>query len=181
METRNSISLQTMGLLGGIAIVISALSLFALHAYASAADLNQSNAIATTTVTYLVAAGASTTEVYDSYGGGVGEPNASDNAVLFTQFAASSTSSVLAIQLQYSQNAIDWYSDNLLQGGINSTTTPTYNLGTSNSYVWTAAGTATTSKVLTVPTPVRYVRAVYSVTGANAAVYKVIIAKKQQP
>lgn len=177
MRNANNLKLAAAILFIAVASVFLA---FVYTVRANPSDLNLSNAVATTTVTYLTAAGASTTETYDSYGGGVGEPNASEKAVLFTNFAASSTSSVLAIKVQYSQNGIDWFDDNLMES-TNSTTTPLYNLGTSNSYTWTAIGTATSSKTITIPTPTRYVRAVYSVTGANAAVYKVIIAKKEQP
>lgn len=160
--------------------VLVLLSLFVVRARANPSDLNQSNALATTTVSYLTAGATTVTETYDSYGGGVGEPNASEHAVLFTNFAASSTSSVLAVKLQYSMNGIDWFDDNLMES-TNSTSTPVYNMGVSNSYTWTAVGTATSSKTIEVPTPTRYVRAQYTVTGANAAIWKVIIAKKEQP
>lgn len=169
------------GILGACIVIAAALSLFVFRVHANPSDLNQSNALATTTLSFLTAGSTIVTETYDSYGGGVGEPNASESAVLLTNFTASSTSSVLAIKLQYSQNNIDWFDDNLLQTSLNSTTSPLYNLGTNNSYTWTALGTTVASKAITVPTPVRYVRAVYTVTGANAAVYKVIIAKKEQP
>lgn len=161
-------------------VLIIAFFAMALKAHANPSDLNLSNTTATTTVSYLTAAGASTTETYDTYQGGVGDPNASESAVLFTQYAASSSSAILAIRIQYSQNGIDWYDDNLTASTLGTTTQP-YNVGVANSFTWAAVNTATSSKAITIPTPTRFVRASYSVTGANAAVYKVIIAKKEQP
>ncbi len=173
-------NLSLIGLFAALVLIGSVCTLFALKAHANPSDLNLSNTTATTTVSFVVVGTATSTETYDSYGGGVGEPNASDGATLFVQMAASSTSSVLGIQLQYSQNGIDWFDDDLLQL-TNATTTQATNVAVANSYTWKAAGTATTSKAFNVPTPTRYVRAVISATGANAAVWKVIIAKKQQP
>lgn len=154
---------------------LAGLAFYAFNATASAVDLNQSNASATTTVTYLTPGTATSTQTYDSYGGGVGDPNASTNAVMLLQFAASSTSSVLNINVQYSMNGIDWYSDNL--GAATSST----GINVQNSYTWTAAGTATSSKAITIPTPVRYSRAVIGILGAGGAVYSNIVAQKTQP
>lgn len=157
-----------------LAIAVGTL-MYAYAAKADAADLNQTNTVATTTVAYLAPGLATSTQTYDSYAGGVGDPNASDSAVLLLQFAASSTSSVLNINVQYSMNGIDWYGDNL--GAATSST----GINLPNVYAWTAAGTATTSRAISIPTPVRFSRAVIGITGASGAVYGNIVVKKQQP
>lgn len=152
------------------------LTVFATTVRANPSDLNTtSTSAATTSPTYIIPGTATSTLTYDSYNDGIGDPNASESAVLLLQTAASSTSSVFTVALQYSQNGIDWYQDNLM-----ATTTST-NIGTAQTYTFTAAGTATTGRAITVPTPTRYVRAVTSVAGANAAVWGQIVAKKQQP
>lgn len=151
------------------------LGMFTLQTRAAAPDFNVvSTAAATTTVAYITPGTATTTLTYDSLF------TASDQAVLFTQFAASSTSSVLNITAQYSQDGIDWYGDNLLVS-TNSTSTPAKSIQIGNTYTWLAAGTATTSKAVFIPTPTRYTRVQYSMTGANGAVWGSMVAKKQQP
>lgn len=176
-------TLKRSSLLFGAALLAVILVVFAtfsvLRARANPSDINQTNVTATTTITY-VTSGGTATETYDSYASGVSDPNASDSAVLLTAFTASSTSSVLAIKIQYSMNGIDWYDDNLFQ--IDSaSSTQAFGIGTPNSFTWTAAGTATAYKAIIVPTPTRYMRAVYTLSGANAGLWKSIIAKKQQP
>lgn len=149
------------------------LGIFTFRANASAPDFNVVNtAAATTTVAYITPGTATTTLTYDSLFA------ASDQAVLLTQFAASSTSSVLNITMQYSQDGIDWYGDNLLVS-TNSTSTPAKSIQIGNTYTWTAAVTATTSKAIFIPTPTRYTRVQYSMTGAAGAVWGSMVAKKQ--
>lgn len=160
-----------------LAIVAVGLLIFGytLRAHASAPDFNQtSTAAATTTLSYIGIGTGTTTLAYDSMFTG------SDSAVLLTQFTASSTSSVLNIGVEYSQDGIDWYSDDLLTS-LNSTTTPIKSIQVANTYSWTAAGTARTSKAIEIPTPTRYMRATYSMTGAAGAVWGSIVSKKQQP
>lgn len=163
--------------IGGI-VCAAALLLAAVGftpARAASPDFNVvSTAAATTTVSYMTAGTATTTLTYDSLYTG------SDSAVLLTQFAASSTSSVLNITVQYSQDGIDWYGDNLMVL-TNSTSTPAKSIQIGNTYTWLAASTATTSKAVLIPTPARYSRIQYSMTGAAGAVWGQMVAKKQQP
>lgn len=132
-------------------------------------------AVSTTTPSYMTAGTATTTLVFDSYIPGVNK--ISDEATLLVQNVASSTSSILNIAIQYSQDGIDWYSDN---GSVASSTNP-LPIQTANSYTWTAAGTATTSKALFLQTPVRFTRAVFTVPAGAAAggVWAQIVAARQ--
>lgn len=120
-------------------------------------------ATATSSVSFMNAGNATTTLTLDAYSSG--GPKADDRATLFVQNAASSTSSILNIAIQYSQDSIDWYSDNM---SVASSSNP-LQIQTANTYTWTAAGTATSSKALVVMTPVRYVRAVFTVPIGAAA------------
>lgn len=150
-------------------------SLFGLTTHAAAPDFNSvSTAAATTSLTYITPGTATTTLTYDSLFTG------SDQAVLLTQLTASSTSSVLNITAQYSQDGIDWYGDNLIES-VNSTSTPAKSIQVGNTYTWLAASTALTSKAIFIPTPTRFTRIQYSMTGAAGGVWGQMVAKKQQP
>lgn len=149
-----------------------------------------SSATATGTVSYMTPGTATTTLTLDSYYvNSAGTPTKADSAVLLTQFTGSSTSSVLGIALEYSQDGIDWYSDAL--NSNNSTTTPgVWNISTRNAYSWTfsntqtiggAGGTlATTTRAVNIQTPTRFVRAVYSITGANGAIWEQFVPAKER-
>lgn len=120
-------------------------------------------ATATSSVAYMTAGTATSTLTIDS--NAPGQPFVTDQMALLIQNVASSTSSILNIAIQYSQDGIDWYSDN---GTVVATSTP-FQIQVADTYTWTAAGTATTSKALFVRTPTRFVRAVFSVPAGAAA------------
>lgn len=142
-------------------------------------DIITSNTTATTTLSYLTAGNNIVTYTYDSYGGGVADPNATDQAAALIQFTASSTSSVLSWNYQFSQNGVDWYDDNT---SFLATTTATSTMTQRQGYTWTAAGTAVALKAVELPaTPTRFVRMIFYTTGANAGVWATFIAQKQQP
>lgn len=147
---------------------------------------------ATTTVAYVGIGLATSTVTYDAYNiSGTNEPTTgvvsdTDSASLLVQFAGSSTSAVLNISYEFSQDGIDWYRDST---SISTSTIPE-NVNLANSLSWTFTGTpsggiagtvATTSRIFTVLTPTRYVRAVFSLTGAAGAVWAQFVPKKQQP
>jgi hypothetical protein len=144
-------------------------------------------ATATTSPVFLVDGTSTSTLTYDTYTGG--NNYLADKAVLAMQFAGSSTSAVLGINLEYSQDGIDWYQNDLNSGA---TTTRAINLQPRTSYSWTFASTtiggilptttntATSTKVLFIDTPLRYVRAVFSISGANGAIWGQIIPIKQK-
>lgn len=138
------------------------------------------SATATTSPTFLTTAATSTIVTFDTYSqtgvvGAGGSTQAADKAALNIQFAASSTSSVLLTTLEYSQDGIDWYTDDAITPA-----SPTlFNISSPNVYSWTAAGTATSSKTIIIPTPERYVRAKMSISGAAGAVWAQIVSQKQ--
>src|SRR4051812_45173783 len=71
-----------------------------------------SNVTATTSVTYFTTGTATTTlTTLDAYASTSGR--AADNSVLLIQMAASSTSSVLQGKVEYSQDGIDWYDNDI--------------------------------------------------------------------
>lgn len=142
------------------------------------------SATATTTVQYFVAGSTATTTMvtFDTYSntgvsGGGGSTQASDKASLLIQLAASSTSSILRAQVQYSQDGIDWYGDSVFTPA----TDGLQNVSVDNLYSWTAGGTATTSKLINISAPLRYVRANFRMEGANGAVWAAIQPQKQNP
>ena len=151
-------------------------SFFANYAASSAA---------TTTVSYLKYGVGTSTLSFDAQ---TGTSQAMDSATLLTQFAGSSTASVLNISFEYSQDGIDWYKNRLSES---TTTAPNIDLNVPNSYQWTfastsalagAAGTiATSTRIINVSTPTRFVRAVYTLTSTsqNGAVWAQFIGKRQ--
>lgn len=174
-----------LGVIAVIAASLLLLGLFGVSAKAAAPDFNQvSTAAATSTLSYMGVGTATTTLVYDSMYTG------SDSAVLLTQLTASSSSTVLNTTVEYAQNntidcvatptACDWYADNLLES-YNSTTSPVKAIQVANSYSWTAVSSTRASKAIVIPTPTRYTRVTYSLTGAAGGVWGSIVAKKQQP
>lgn len=146
-------------------------------------------ATATTSVTYMSAGNATTTLQYDSYT--AGNPTAAQNATLFVQFAGSSTASTLKINLEYSQDGIDWYQDGgTFSSSEYASSTKSFDVSTVNQYTFQFASstvglvttpTATSSRAINVPTPTRFLRAIFSIpVGSSAgAVWPQIIPAKQ--
>lgn len=159
--------------------ILSLLSAFLIvrisHANPAAFSTGVQTAAATTSPAYMgIGTGTSTLTYNSSISGNPLKP---DSSALLIQFAASSTSAVLNISIQYSQDGIDWYNDNI-SNNVATTTIP-INLSVASSYTWKAAGTATTGVIINVPTPTRYVRAVSSLTGAAGAVWEQFVPNKQ--
>lgn len=105
-------------------------------------------------------------------------PTAADNATLAIQFRAPQSTTVLTGALQYSDDNVDWYGDNLI---ALSTTTSNATLDVARTFTLTASGAATTSRAISIQTPTRYVRVVFSVTAGSAtsSVWATFIPKKQ--
>ena len=164
-------------------IIAGIVGFIGILAFASVSSANPSffpptvqTGAATTSVAYLAAGSGNTTLIFDSYTT-TGSTYKTDKATLLLQTAASSTSSVFNVSFQFSQDGIDYYADNLDQGA---TTTTSRNISLANSYVWTAAGTATSSKAISITTPTRYVKAIVSVSGAAGAVWQQIVPVKEK-
>lgn len=123
----------------------------------------QSTASATSSVTYMTPGTATTTLTFDSYASSI---NLGQNDVtLLVQATGSSTSAIINTSIEYSQDGIDWYQNNL---SPLATTTQTLPIATPNSYTWTLT-TARQGKAILLEAPVRYVRATFTNTGANAS------------
>ncbi len=160
----------------------------------------QAGSVATTTPSLMTAGTATTTIVYDSYAllGTNQFPGQkqdyTDSSTLLIQFSASSTTSTLGWKYEYSQDGIDWYADNLTSGQVASSTINNYAM--SNSYTWTFASSTNlcdstvvistntrNCKIVSVLTPVRFVRVVFSAPAgsANEGVFARFVPKKQNP
>lgn len=177
-----------------VAVAIFAVALIA-HANPTFWASSASTATATTSVAYITkGAATTTTPVYDSYSvNGTNQTNTNNNqsaesAVMLLRLTASSSATTLNISFEYSQDKVDWYQDNL-QVQQNGTTSQQIAIQTANTYSWVFAsstiggdaniGSTTMTKAITVPTPTRYVRPVFTMTGANGAIWAVILPKKQ--
>lgn len=139
---------------------------------------------ATTSPTFMTAGTATTTVTFDS---GCATSNSQDSSVLSMQLTASSTNTKLAVNFEYSQDNIDWYQSNL---SAQATTTPVQDISTAQSYLWSFASTTPglgapagtrQMKTIVVPTPTRYVRAVFTIPSGstNGAIWAEFDAKRQ--
>jgi len=156
---------------------------------------------ATSTGRYMTPGAATTTLVYDAYSiSGTNQPAsgntyAVNSAALLLQFSASTTASVLGVRFEYSQDGIDWYGD----GAVNLTATTTaYNVSINENFTWTFASSTIggiradqglagingtknrDNKIINIVTPTRFVRAIVTLTGANATVWGQIVPLKEQ-
>lgn len=157
------------------------------------------SAAATSTQTYLTPGAATTTPVYDSYEQyGTNEPNSSNITIpnqvaILLQGVASTTSTVVNVACEFSDNYMgtagsgDWYQNEL----ITPTTTGATLITTPSTYTFTYASstvggapvgpnTARFQKLVVCPVPLRYVRAVITMTGANGSVWAELSPLKQR-
>lgn len=134
-----------------------------------------STAPATSTYSQIPVGTGTTTLTYDTFAPTAVPNFATDHAVLFIQDNASSTSSVLKISFQYSQNCVDWYSDFV---NISTTTIPAT---VSQPFYWsyTSPITGTTSIILPFQTPTRCVRATFASTAGTSSVWAQITPEEQ--
>lgn len=130
-----------------------------------------------TTSPYYVASSASKSIVYDTFNQGSTNPSPfkADSATLLLQSTASSTSSVYKISYSYSQDGIDYYTDNITLPA----TTTTFNINTGSAYQFTAIGTTLALNALPLPVPTRFVKVTVSLTGAAGAFWAEIVPSKQ--
>lgn len=155
------------------------------------------SAAATTTLSYMTPGLATTTQIVDL---SVNSAQGADSAAFLIQFFGSSTVSILNMTFEYSQggngldcvnnaNACDWYKDSLFGANIATSTTNVdldiannYQLTFSSSTVGIAGGNAPrTTRIIELPTPARYIRAVLSIAPGtlNGAVWSEFITKRQ--
>lgn len=143
---------------------------FALEVHANPSFFLTPN---TSPVSYLASTGQATTTALDSY---VTTIQGFNSNALFIQFNASSTSSVLNTRFQYSYDGVTWYDDNTLFASSSN-----FLIQAPLSYQWTAIAATTTNKVIPVPVLARYVRAVFTMSGAAGSVVYTWGPTKQNP
>lgn len=167
------------------------ISIFATvaHANPSFFTTNQT-ATATTTPSYLALGSGTTTLSYDA-SLITGDSFASNGAALLVNFSGSSSASILNIDIQYSQDNINWYSiagGSDIDNGIGSTspsmTNPTvvtwqFASSTQDKLAITNGNSATSTRLINVDMPTRYVRAIFSIQTGAGAVWAQFIAQKQ--
>jgi hypothetical protein len=152
--------------------------------------LTKATASATSTVSYLAAGTATTSLSWDTQEDG---GFSMDTAALNIQFAGSSTASVLRIEIQHSQDDINWYpSGGSFVSGFATTSKPFdlsqisqfnyhFSSTTQNSIAVTNANSATSTRSLEVRVPERYIRAIFTlpVGSAGGAVWAQFVGKRQ--
>jgi hypothetical protein len=140
---------------------------------------NCKTATATTSVNYISAGNATTTLTCDAYNmdDKIAEYKAIDSATLAIQFIASTSASILNTSIEYSTDGIDWFENNLSE-----LSTTTYALSITTPQTITLSGnttSSTTRKIVSVETPTRYVRAVFTVPvgAASSSIWAEFIPK----
>lgn len=183
---------------------LAASTFFAAIAYANPSEYatSSSTATATSTLVFMTPGTATTTLYYDAYGDSSGYK--ADSAALALQFTGSSTASSLRVTFEYTYGnslancmttpaACDWYGDTLY--GVNSvvsTSTTAMTIGAVNSYLVPFASSTLngvagngriTSRLVNIPVPTRYVRAVITmpVGSLNGGVWASIRPDKEIP
>lgn len=164
-----------VGLVGVIAI-LAVVAAYKVDANALFFLPTTSSSTSTSSPSYLTTSGANATATttFDAYSNG--SPRAANGATILTQYVASSTSSVFTMRVDYSQDGVDWYSDNAVS---QQATTTVMNIAANAAYSYTAASTATTSKAVLVKTPTRYMRVVYTIAGAAGAAWTQIVPTRE--
>lgn len=174
-----------------LSIIIAGVQTARANPYVSATGI--STAPATTTVNYMTPGTATTTLTYDAFlvGTQTISTTKASYAALLVQFAGSSSpNSVLRANVEYSDDAVDWYQD----GGSTfnfSTTTKPYDISQAAyfNYVFssTTAGlaatpNATSTRAVILNTPLRYTRVVFSlpIGSQNGAVWARIVPTKER-
>lgn len=177
----------------GTLYLIAFASLFLFATLASANPLyvssKASTAIATTTVVYQGTGTATTTLVYDSYeSSGTNQQNNGNITVpntiaLAIQGTASSSSAIINIACEYSDDGIDYYQNEIFPA----TTTNPINISVPNTFTFgvassTVGGVAFNGykKLFTCPVPTRFVRAIITNTGAQIGFYSSFLPLKQR-
>lgn len=179
-----------------VVVILFGLAVAVAHANPTyfTAGVSTNNA-ASTSPTYMTPGTAtSTTPVYDSYAlttGGV--QYKADSAGLLVQYIASSTATVFNENVEYSQDGIDWYRNFALSPSQMSTTTWPFALTTPFSSTYKFASSSLdgasfasssqnmSSAAMLVPTPFRFLRVYFTVSGGNGAVWAQIVPTKERP
>lgn len=150
-------------------------------------ESNPKSVLATSSPTYMTPGNATTTYSFDAYS--VGGPNGWKTMAFNLQFTASSTLSIVNVEIQHSQDGIDWHSDGTFPM-LGATSSPTYTVNTVNKYQVTYASStigasptnsATMLRSLDIPVKERWVRVVVTmpIGSLNGAVWGDLIGTKE--
>lgn len=177
-----------------VAIAVMATTFFVATPKASAAlyfGTATSTSAATSTINFMTPGTGTTTLTFDAFAGyGVNTQYSPAYAVALIDFTGSSTSSILGIAAEYSQNGTDWYRNTLIEPSQIGTTTQAINLNTTNTYnlkyaVESLGGNAATTtydaRIISLPIFTRYLRLVNTITGANGSLYETFVPTKLTP
>jgi len=175
-----TIKISAVTLVFGIVAVIAFWKPLTTHANPSSFFSPVKSATATTSPTFLNTAGTfqATSTALDNYTSSGLTFFAYDRNSLMVQMAGSSTAALLNIRYQFSTDGIDWYDDDITSG---TSTASVIDVRNPTNYNWLANVTATSSKLLSVPAVTRYVRAVFTESGASAAIWYQWEPVKQNP
>lgn len=201
LKPRTSLSFFPMTAAFSIAVVLAAVvaSLFGFtipaHANPSYFARSPGTSSATTSPRFMTAGTATTTETFNT---SVGTSQAMNSAVLYlflvgsTSVQTSYATTTYNVALEYSDNGIDWGGDTYIDGGATATTSQVLSFTNPNTRnvvlggISTLGGTvlATTTgtvRLMNVPTPTKYVRAVISIPAGstNGAVWAQFIGKRE--
>lgn len=190
----------------GLILLAIGFFLFTLvgHAYANPSQFvpTTQTALATTSITYVLPGVATTTLVADTYTTATGNTYINNATELLLQFTASSTLSRLNVNLEYSngwnggdcvnnQSSCDWYQDSISNVFSFATSSlPLIALSQVPQYQWAFASStlgqqipsATNnrdSRAMKILVPTRYVRAVFTCSGAGCGVWAQFVPIKE--
>lgn len=139
-----------------------------------------STAAATSSVLSLATTTPTITLTCDAFAlaAGLYDPTAMQSAVLALQVKSLSTATILSITPQYSDDGVDWYDDNM---GAVGTTTGLTSVSQVKSFTWTMGTTSTSSKLITMVTPIRYIRVILqnSAGAPTSTVWATFIPRKE--
>lgn len=151
------------------------------------------SSLSTTSISYMTPGTATTTATCDTTKANLGTDTL-DKAYLALQVTASSTG-LTNFRFEYSEDGIDWYGDNLYEETGLSTTTASNIIWDSNYHTHSIQFASSTSAcadnsisnnnrncfLIPVPTPTRYVRAVFTVPigSTNSGVWASFIGKAE--
>ena len=181
-----------------IAFLAGILSVFAVAgvALANPSFFNGTVQTATATTTYAVIGSGlgTTTLIYNTYSNNsnaTGTPTGSkpglkaDSIAFLVRDIASSSSAVLHITFEYSQNGTDWYQNYIPLSGF-TTATSTNALGVPYNFTMTYASStlagavnSVDTAILQIPVPTQDVRAVLTSTGATSSVWAQFVPTEQ--
>lgn len=173
--------------IASLAIVVALVGIYIINnAQANAsAFITKASATATTTLSYMTPGTATSTLSFDALSGP--SQTAFDSANLNICYNASSTASVLNTALEYSPDGTTWFQNNL---NALASTSPLATIQSAQSFAWPFASSTIggqpvvpllgyVCKTVEVRTPQRYVRAVFSITGANAGIWAQFVGKRE--